>query len=217
MSLLEVIIIVGVSLAILLLIASILFIGLFIVNNSRLKKIKNKQAKKKSKKRKKMMNDIQKKKKLYFILSFVSFLLFLLFSGGSYYAKYYQSSNLAASDSDNIVYGFYLLDELESQINNIDDSEKKGANLHELGVSLASFAAKKGSDQATKEGQVLLNRYYTRVGQIGINLGSENLNQFKTSEEKQKEYIEEIKQAKTLQKEVTNYYKINQTSLKNKE
>ena len=54
------------------------------------------------------------------------------------------------------------------------------------------------------------------MGQFGVNISSQNFDALKKDKEKQQEYLNDIKTVKKTQKKVIDYYKINESSLKEK-
>lgn len=220
MSTFDIVLIVGISVSILLFILMIVSLIQFIISKKNVKALQNSKPKdrKKRKKWKREVRQAENKKSKKLRTTLFSFLAFLIIGGGSGYAKYYQSTTITDEDTENIVYAYYLLDQTEQQLKAIDGkSEKKvSENIHTLAVSLSSFASKKGSGQSVEEAQVLLNQYYARVGQFGVNLSSQNFEALKKDKAKQQEYLEDIKTVKKSQKKVIDYYKIDESSLKEK-
>lgn len=210
-------IIIGISITILLFISFILFF----MSSIRIKKVLNKQQKNKPKskrKRKKWSNEIKllKKKKS----SQIRFMIFsiigvFIIGGATGYARWYQSTNLQDTDMDSLVYGYYLVDQIDKQLKDAEgeNSKKNEENIHKLSLQISSYSSKKASDKGTKESQILINRYYARLGQFGINLASQNYDGLK---ENIAEYQQDIVNIKTAQKQVLDFYKINENSLKQK-
>lgn len=210
-------IIIGISITILLFISFILFF----MSSIRIKKVLNKQQKNKPKskrKRKKWSNEIKllKKKKS----SKIRFMIFsiigvFIIGGATGYARWYQSTNLQDTDMDSLVYGYYLVDQIDKQLKDAEgeNSKKNEENIHKLSLQISSYSSKKASDKGTKESQILINRYYARLGQFGINLASQNYDGLK---ENIAEYQQDIVNIKTAQKQVLDFYKINENSLKQK-
>lgn len=220
MDTLEIILIVGIVVTILLFILLIVYLSQFVTTRKKYKELATKKIKNKRKRRrlKRELEEYQEKssKKLKGFL--FSFLGFVLFTGGTGYAKFYQSTTISEYDIDNIVYGYYLLEQIEQQIIDIDsnDEKKTSENIHTLAVSLSSFSAKKGSDKGRMEAQILLNQYYSKIGQFGVNISSQNFSELKANKEKQEEYLGDIEKVKSNQNKVIEYYKIDESSLKSK-
>ncbi|MBO0429555.1 hypothetical protein JZO82_10315 [Vagococcus fluvialis] len=215
-----IILITGMVITILLFILMLIFLIQFIFAKKSLKKLE--KGRLKSRKKKKYWSrdikalSVRKTKKIkYFIFCLIGF---LSIGSGTAYIKYYQSTNISGQDIDNIVYSYYLLEQIEEQINKIDETnEKKSANnIHTLAISLSSFASKKGSDKSVVEAQILLNKYYAVIGQFGVNLSSQNFQELKSNKDKQNEFLDDILVVKKLQQEVIKYYKIDESSLKAK-
>lgn len=216
----EIILIVGVAVTILLFILMIVSFLQLIMTNKSLKILLSSRPKDRKKRRrwKKEVHYLESNKSKKLRNGLFALLGALIIGGGSGYTKYYQATTVSDGDTDNIVYSYYLLNQIEQQIKDIDknDDKKAYANVHTLAVSLSSFASKKGSDRSVKEAQVLLNQYYARVGQFGINLSSQNITELKKDKEKQKDYLADIDRVKQTQKKVITYYKIDESSLKEK-
>ncbi len=217
---LDLVIVGGLALAIIFLVIMIFsLIQIFVKKQA----IKRKQAEKpKDRKKRRRWNkelkrlEISKKRNVKWLI--ISLFISLVAGGGTGYTKYYQATNLTDEDTDNIVYGYYLLTQMEEQIKTLDkqSGKKKQNNIHELSLQMASFSAKKASDKGKKDAQVLLNRYYARTGQTGINLSAQNFDELKGSQEKKDEFLTDIKNVEVVQKEVLAYYKINESSLNTK-
>lgn len=144
----------------------------------------------------------------------------LVISGIGGYAKYYQMTNMTAVDTENIVTGYYLIDQMSEQLKAIegsDNDEKSNSNIHTLAVRMASFASKKGSDRGTKESQLLLNRYYARMGQLGVNLASQKVQALKADKVLLESFLNDIERATESQKKVLSFYKVDEKSLAQKQ
>lgn len=216
----EIVLIIGISISILLSILVVISLIQFLNAKSNIKKLNNCKPKNRKKKKrwKKELNFEENKKSKKLRVFLFSFLGTLLVGGGTAYAKYYQATVISDQDTDNIVYSYYLLEQIEDQIKNIDKSndKKTSDNIHNLAVSISSFASKKGSDRSKKDAQILLNQYYARVGQFGVNISSQDFDELKKDKEKQADYLDDIKNVKKTQKKVIQYYKIDESSLKEK-
>ncbi|WP_314067031.1 hypothetical protein [uncultured Vagococcus sp.] len=136
------------------------------------------------------------------------------------YSKFYQLTNMTAGDSETIVTGYYLLDKAAEQINERlagkIDGIKLNENIHNLSIRMASYAAKRANNSASTEGQQQLNRYYAQVGQLGVNLASEQFLDDESGVESLSNFLEDIDNAQKTQKQVLNFYKVDETSLKEK-
>ena len=216
----DIILIAGISATILLLILMIVsFIQVFLVNReySALEKAKPK-SKRRRRRWRRALDEIEDKRSKKIRITLFSLLAALLIGGGTGYAKYYQSTTISEQDIDNIVYGYYLLEQIEEQIQGISETsdQKSEENIHTLAVSLSSVASKKGSDRSTVDAQILLNQYYARIGQFGVNISSQNFKELKETPDKQEEYLNDIATIKKTQKKVIDFYKIDEKSLKSK-
>lgn len=220
MAISEIILIAGISLSILLLILSGVYLFQFILSKKEIKKLSKDRPKDKKKRRrwKRKVNELENKKTKKLRGFIFSLLATLIIGGGSAYAKFYIATNISDEDTDNIVYGYFLLDQLEQQIKDIDkgNEQKVNKNVHVLSVSISSFSSKKGDNRGVEEAQILLNQYYSKLGQFGLNMTTQNMTELRESKEKQEECLADIKTVKTAQKKVMDYYKIDESSLKQK-
>lgn len=213
MTLFDWLLIIGFSITILLFISFFVFFFRNLILSGKIKKLKN--IKRKNKKVKRELNNITKIKKIYIRRVFLSIIGIIIVGGSTFYLKWYQSTNLQDEDMDNLVFGYYLLNQVEEQLKvaEKDDSKKTEENIHSLALKISTYSSKSGSDRGTKESQVLLNRYYSRLGQFGVNVAAESFNNIKSNIG---EYQEDIKNIKSVQKQALEYYKINEDSLKQK-
>lgn len=150
----------------------------------------------------------------------ICLLSMILVSSVGGYIYYYQMTNLTKVDTDNIVSGYYLLDQIEEQLalatKEEADSEQVKNNIHTIAIRIASFSAKKGNDRGSREGQQLLNRYYAKVGQFGINLSSQSYQELVEKPSTQTAYLEDIKGILETQKKLLDFYTIDEASLREK-
>lgn len=219
MLLLECLILISVSLAILTTI--ILFFLLFSLfyNLKNIKKLKVKSRLKRRGQRK-LYRKIEKlsailKRNQKSILLNIALLVISVSVGG--YSLYYQRSGMTKIDTENIISGYYLVGQIEQQLGLISQKkllEKESElNIHTLAIKMASYSAKKSSDHQSKDGQLLLNKYYSEIGQLGVNLSSQNYSDLSEKKEIMVGYIKDLGSIKVIQTKVLNFYKINETSL----
>ncbi len=102
-------------------------------------------------------------------------------------------------------------------IESSENDEKLNANIHTLAVRMASFSSKKGSDRGTKESQLLLNRYYARMGQLGVNLASQKAEVLKEDQELLQSYTQDIERVEESQNKVLAFYQVDEKSLAQKQ
>lgn len=81
---------------------------------------------------------------------------------------------------------------------------------------MASFNSRRASDLNKEDGQVLLNRYYNLVKEIGINASTQPQD-FYGNSDLVGEFSNDIKKVKAYQKDVFAYYKVNEEELKQNE
>ncbi|WP_086314472.1 hypothetical protein A5821_002044 [Enterococcus sp. 7F3_DIV0205] len=206
--------------AILISLFALLVLSLSFITNKKEKQLRGKRSKNKRKnkkiKRERYRLKVKKKKQIRSAISLV--VLAILLAGGAWYTQFYQKTNLAEEDAANIVQGYYLLSEVEKQIESVKDTanvEKTSSNLRELSAKIASFGIKSANGRLTIEGQQILNRYYIQMKELGLNLNNQSVETLR-SEEVYTEYVENLNKVKKIQKKVITYFKVNEAALKNK-
>ncbi|MGO2099732.1 hypothetical protein [Vagococcus salmoninarum] len=221
----EWVVLISAALVILSLIMSIFFFSIYLRVRRRIQQTNNSKPQNKRKQKKwlrklKKLDEAKKSSKKSMLLFLILFLVAGV-SGG--YAKYYQLTNMTSVDTENIVSSYYLLEQVEEQIGNLTESTEEisevqlSSNIHTLAVRMASFSSKKGSDRASEKAQLLLNRYYARVGQLGVNLSSQQYEELVLEDSVRKSFIEDITATKKVQKKVLDFYKISEASLSGKQ
>lgn len=205
-----------------LLLTAITLLILFIVRRTQIKKLKRLKTKSKSKRReqKKELKILAKSSKKY-LISFIIFLFLSICLGSiSAYVTYYQSINLGDKDKELVVKAYYLLTDLDKQLESISkgdvDQKKSAQNIQNLGGSMASYSGIVASDLNKEEGQIKINRYYNIVKEIGINSSGQSQDFFE-NKELVTEFRNDVKKAQGYQKEVFKFYKVDENSLKKKE
>nr|WP_242700643.1 hypothetical protein [Enterococcus sp. DIV0212c] len=192
----------------------------FLIQNVRTKrKIKQLPKKGKNKKRNKRIfqqrNRLKKDQKRQLKGFILSSMFAGLLAGGISYLSYYQSMNLSSNDSDVVVKCYYLLRDFEKEIttakNQGDDEDKVQQNIRYLATSMASQGVKKASAINTEEGQLILNRYYNSVKQLGMNASTQTKN-FYGNANVVDDFLADIKKAESYEKEAFNYYKVSQAA-----
>lgn len=220
MSILDWIIISGLSLAVLLLFLGTVYIVLTIKVSQLLKKLPKKRPKD-AKKRKK----ITKKKNVFTlkrrknIKRAIFFLVMALFSTvGAFYARYYQMTTLTTSDGNAIIQSYFLTDEIEKGFVSLQEDaspEKIKNTLQERSSLLTSYGTTDPSAALTMEGKRLLKRYFTRIREYGVNVYSLNVAQLEDAETVTK-YLKDLEEIKEMQKKIFEQFGINQSALKKK-
>lgn len=218
MTILDQLFIGGAAVTIVLILLAIYFLIQFIRTRSKLSKLPKKRLKNKKKNKRVVKQRIQlnKTKKKQLTSMIVSLVLAGLLSGGVGYLSYYQSMNLSSDDSDTIVKSYYLIEdfakELEIAKNKEEDEEKVRQNIRYLATSMASQGNKKASDVNTEEGQMILNRYYNAVKQLGMNTSTQTYN-FYGNPQLVDSFLEDIKKIEVYEKEAFTYYKVDESAL----
>lgn len=178
---------------------------------------------KKQKKLKRWKRELKKvavKKKFTFKISLLLLVLVAVSATATIYLDYYLTTNMSSGDSENIVTGNYLITQLTLQLeelkNESDSSEKIKNNIQTLGVRLASFSAMKSDRSTSKEGQLLLNRYYQKIGQFGINISGQDYSDLQKEDGLLEDYLADLNQLKMSFKDVLTFYSVDESSLTRK-
>ncbi|WP_087639329.1 MULTISPECIES: hypothetical protein [unclassified Enterococcus] len=132
--------------------------------------------------------------------------------------RYHQATNLGDRDSDGIVEGYYLLNETSQQLEAIEQTEnieKTRKNIRELAAKLSSFGVRYADPRLSVEGQQLLNRYYSQMKELGLNLNNQSIESLK-GKETYDIYMSDIKKGQMMQKKVFDYFKVNEGALQQK-
>ncbi|WP_348922400.1 hypothetical protein [Enterococcus rotai] len=218
MTILDQLFIGGIAIAIVLFLLAIYFLIQCVRTQTKLSKLPKKRLKNKKKNRRIVKQRIQlkkaKKKQLTFTIVFI--ILAGLLTGGVGYLSYYQSMNLSSDDSDTVVKSYYLIGdfakELEIAKNKEDDEEKVRQNIRYLATSMTTQGIKKASGINTEEGQMILNRYYNAVKQLGMNASTQTYN-FYGNAQLVDSFLEDIKKIDVYEKAAFAYYKVDEAAL----
>ncbi|PZL74889.1 hypothetical protein CI088_06395 [Enterococcus plantarum] len=218
MSIIDWILVIGIALTIVALLGSAYFLVQILGAQQQIERLKNRRIKNKKKKRVVASKSQQliKKRKRSLLLCLISLLLTGIFGGTSKYISHYQAMNLTTDDSESVVKGYYLLDDFEEQITIAkekgDSEEKLQKNIRYLATAMASYGTKTASTTNSKEGQLILNRYYNAIKQIGMNASTQTKN-FYGNTQVVDSFIEDIKRIQTYEKAAFSYYKVDESNL----
>jgi hypothetical protein len=200
-------------------VAGAFFVGAVI---TRRKMVQLKQRRFKNKKKravfKKKAFRLKNKTKKQVRTGLLFFVIGGLLAGGAVFSRYHQATNLSDRDSDGIVEGYYLLTRTEEQLATIKDTknaEKTRKNIRELAAKLSGFGVRYADPRLTVDGQKMLNRYYSQMKELGLNLNNQSIEslQDKTTYD---DYVADIKKVQTIQKNIFAYFKVNETALEQK-
>jgi hypothetical protein len=140
----------------------------------------------------------------------------LLFLAGSFIGMWFEATHIGKQDTTNVATGYYLTSSMSKELKNATTSEKKEKvvkNVAELSSRMASFGVKTASDKLSKEGQLILNRYYKSLKEFGVNIHSEP-GYFFDNPAKLQEYLSDLKRIESNEKDVTEFYSLNTASMK---
>ncbi|UUV99463.1 hypothetical protein [Vagococcus luciliae] len=214
----ELIYIIVLSIGCLTVIGVFYFLFRFISVKKQLKVLSNTKSKgkkaKRNKKRQKIVLD--RKKRSVLTLFIVSLILSITLFSGTAYARYYQAMNLSKEDSESIVNSYYLIRDFEDQLKLLrdkkDDQTKLEQNIRQLSTSMASYGTKKANKLNSVDGQLVLNRYYNSVKQLGMNASTQTKN-FYGNSELVNGFLKDIQSAKDYEGDVFRYYKVDKSVL----
>lgn len=139
----------------------------------------------------------------------------IVFAGGSYYIRYYQSTSLTATDSENVVQGYFIVQELEKQLKELSttSNEKKAqSTIYDLSSRLVSYGSNVPEPRLGKDEKLVLKQLYTRMKQLGINLAGLSIKQLK-NKEVNSGYLNDIKRTQVAQEQVFNHFKVDKSAL----
>lgn len=206
------------SLAILCFVFSLVNSWLVIKLRVKIKGLQNKRFKniQKRKKNKRQVSKLERQKSKYIKMGLLFFTCFLVVIGGALYSRYYQSTNLGQEDANAIAQGYQLTKEIEKQLTEINaegaNVEKIHKNIYELSSQLSSYGVRKANGRLSEEGQLLLNRLYTNMKELGLNLSNQSADEL-TDSQAMEGYLVDIERIKQNQKQVFTYFRVNQTML----
>ncbi|WP_086314058.1 hypothetical protein A5821_001628 [Enterococcus sp. 7F3_DIV0205] len=181
-----------------------------------LAKKRGKGAKRKrqlARKRKHLQGQKKKNKRRTLLFLVVTFLFF----GGSQLVAYYQSMSLSHEDEESVVKSYFLLNDFDEQLEKAktesERKEKLDGNIRYLASAITSYGANRASDLNTEEGQLILNRYYKAMLDLGTN-AMRMTDGFYGNEEVIAGYQEDINRIRGYQKKVFELYKVDEAALK---
>lgn len=218
MTTLDWIAVIALASAILFLLFMLLLVVLRIKSGRQLTKLKRIRTKNK-KKRKRLIRQrrmLEKKRRKYLISAILLLVLGSAGLGISAYTIYYQSTNLNQKDQEMIVKGYYYLGDIEEQLSLAESgagSDSLGNDLTTLASRLGTFAVVRADYRLGSDYQQLLNRYYSSLKDLGINLASRTSG-FYANPEELSDFQEDLAKVRENQKEVFKAFTVNEASLK---
>lgn len=218
MSLLDYSFVIALSCALLFLLLSLFYLIATFLTRKKLKPLKRRPPKNKQKRKRFLVKrrKLEKQKKKQRNLALFFMLLMVLTAGTAFYARYYQMTNLEAGDSEAIVQSYYLLDDVETQLTNIqkgENPEKSIKNLREVASRLASYGARRAYTGLNEEGQKDLNRYFSMLKDLGVNLNGQTVETLEAPGSLDG-YFSDIKKVKENQSQVFKEFQVNEAALK---
>lgn len=203
---------------------SLFFVGYFfnyIRLNKQYKSARRKRPPKNKRKRRfflHVLKQLEKRKNKQLIGCLICFFLLGVSFGVSYFFYDYQQNHLQGEDAQVLVQSYYLLQELQTQIENIQRGEspqKSLKNIQEIASLLASYGSRRPSQTLKEDGQQLLTRYYVLVREIGTNINGQTIETIQ-NQENGSSYLKDIAKAQESQSQIFKRFNVNEGALKQK-
>lgn len=218
MEVLQWIFISGLSLAIITLIFTLYYFCVFVFLQKKTKELPTKKSRSKGlRKRQAQARELLFKKRKKTLRNFViSLVTSIGFFAGAFYVTYYQSTNLSKEDSQSLTDSYYYVRDLQQELQKIENGQTNVAESKQaityIATSLASYSIRTASTLNTVEGQSVLNRYYSSLAELGINV-SKQLAQMYEDPTIASEILTDFDKVKRYQKKAIDFYKINESLL----
>lgn len=199
-----------------------LFISFFLLllNICTVKKIKSIASQRIDSRRKKKKNnqkirqlENEKRSRLNKMIPLFILSLFLVIS--SVYMKVYISRSISSDDKTTFVNAHNLVRNFEEQIDiaaTVSEEEKIVRNINYLATAMASYGIYKANYLNSEEGQLILNRYYDAVKELGVN-NTTRAGDFYGNPTLVEETKADIERIKVNEKKVLEFYKIDESVL----
>ncbi|MHC5228869.1 hypothetical protein ACYSNW_11370 [Enterococcus sp. LJL99] len=133
--------------------------------------------------------------------------------------KDYMSKNLSQEDMKILMRAYFLIRDYDAELKNTKDSvgeaEEISKNLADMSNKMSSYMVETPSDLISADGQRLLNRYYKNISELGVNTVPLN-KLFYGNAEGADEYIANIENIKQKEKDLFDYFKIDESRIKEK-
>lgn len=96
--------------------------------------------------------------------------------GGAFYLEDEYTKNFNSEDANHLLDSYHLITETEKllQLVSNPDEENIYQSIREVSARLASFNAVQANPTLSVERQTVLNRYYQRLHEFGVNLSKKN-------------------------------------------
>lgn len=218
MSVLDWLIIGCLSITILSSIFALFFLYSYVTLRKKNNKIAQKRPKNKQKRRKwKRQLRLLAKRKKSTLIKIIIFLVLLFSSlGGALYCRYYQSINLGTEDQEIISQTYFILDEVSTELKNIQNGsnvDKTQEKLKDMLSVLVSYTSRTPSTSLSIEGQQQLRYYYTRTREFGTNLYGQTSEQL-SDKTKVAAFQSDISELEKKQAEIFKEFHINKESIR---
>ncbi len=144
------------------------------------------------------------------------FIVSLILVASSSYMKVYISRRISSEDEATFAKAYYLVRNFEEQIElaatESEEEEKVVRNINYLATTMASYGIYKANYLNSEEGQLILNKYYDGVKELGVN-HTTIAGDFYGNPTLLEETKADIERIKVNEKKVLEFYKINESVL----
>ncbi|MDR0921744.1 MAG: hypothetical protein LBM95_05115 [Lactobacillales bacterium] len=176
------------------------------------------KTKKKQKQQHILLTRFHRKQKRNILGMILMFFLLVGTLGGAGYYKFFESTKLKGGDMSAISNGYYYVYDMKNLLTTIqkgESSPKELKNTRFLADRMTTYGVLSANDKLTSEGQLVINRYYTSLKELGNNISAQ-LNNYPIDTEVQQSIQSNISRVEKNQKEVIQMYKINESALAKK-
>lgn len=208
------------SLAILCLLLASVCLGSWLIKGKQAKALKQQRPQKKKsqiKRWRRACQALDKKKKTFRRGCFILFSVGIIVLPLSLYIRYYQATTLSSDNSDALVQGYVLTQEIEQDLLEVpttDDPEQMQATIYDIAARLASYGTETPDPRLSQEGKLLMKDLFERMKRLGINLSGISVQQMQDPEQNSS-YLADVERLRASQQKVFEYFRIDESSLTN--
>lgn len=181
---------------------------------------KSKETSRQKRRRKKQQALLKRTQHSRWHRSFLLFALSVIFATSAGYARYYQAMHLSQNDGDQVAKSYYLVRDFETTLTAskaLKEPDKvTQERFRQLSTRMASYGIQKSDTRNSEEGQLLLNRYYASLTQLGKN-ASQQVTKLYGESDKIGSLLSDSEKTKLYEKEVLDYYRVDEKKLKQQE
>ncbi|WP_265459929.1 hypothetical protein [Enterococcus sp. HY326] len=161
------------------------------------------------------MHGINQQKRIFRKRFFILLLLGSLLIPLSFYVRYYQATTLSSGNSDALVQGYALTQEIERDLKDVsttDNPEQLQATIYDVAARLASYGTETPDPRLSQEGKLLMKDLFERMKRLGINLSGISIEQMQDPDQNGS-YLSDVERLKSSQQKVFEYFRIDESTL----